>query len=52
MIVPPYSPHLNPIERLWAVMHKNVTHNKYYAICGQFADTKLEPEPLPRLRQR
>jgi transposase len=26
--VPTYSPHLNPIERLWGVMHRNVTHNR------------------------
>jgi transposase len=30
--IPPYCPHLNPIERLWAVMHKNVTRNKCYAM--------------------
>jgi transposase len=28
--VPTYSPHLNPIERLWGVMHRNVTHNTCY----------------------
>jgi len=26
--VPAYCPHLNPIERLWGVMHKHVTHNE------------------------
>jgi len=26
--LPPYCPHLNPIERLWAVMHQSVTHNR------------------------
>ena len=25
---PSYCPHLNPIERLWGLMHRNVTHNK------------------------
>src|SRR3954467_12447449 len=25
--VPAYCPHLNPIERLWGLMHKTVTHN-------------------------
>jgi transposase len=39
--IPPYCPHLNPIERLWAVMHKHVTHNKCYATCGEFADATL-----------
>jgi transposase len=28
--LPPYCPHLNPIERLWAVLHQYVTHNRYY----------------------
>ena len=28
--VPPYCPHLNPIERLWGLMHRNVTHNRCY----------------------
>ena len=39
--VPPYCPHLNPIERLWGLMHRHVTHNKCYATCGQFADATL-----------
>jgi transposase len=39
--IPPYCPHLNPIERLWGVMHRHVTHNKCYATCGQFADATL-----------
>jgi transposase len=34
--VPTYSPHLNPIERLWGVMHKNVTHNKTHATFRDF----------------
>jgi len=28
--LPPYSPNLNLIERLWRFMHKKVTNNKYY----------------------
>ena len=39
--IPTYCPHLNPIERLWGVMHKHVTHNKCYATCAQFADATL-----------
>jgi len=35
--IPPYCPHLNPIERLWGLMHKHVTHNKCYATCRDFA---------------
>jgi hypothetical protein len=36
--VPSYCPHLNPIERLWALMHQHLTHNKTYPTCRQFAD--------------
>jgi transposase len=39
--IPGYCPHLNPIERLWGVMHRNVTHNKCYATVTQFADATL-----------
>jgi len=39
--IPSYCPHLNPIERLWGVMHRNVTHNKCYATLAQFADATL-----------
>ena len=48
--IPPYCPHLNPIERLWGVMHKHVTHNKSYATCAQFADATLGflREKVPR----
>jgi transposase len=28
--LPPYSPNLNPIERLWKIMRENTTYNKYY----------------------
>ena len=33
--------HLNPIERLWGLIHRNVTHNKTYATAAQFADATL-----------
>jgi len=39
--LPPYCPHLNPIERLWAVMHQYVTHNRHYPRQKQFADAIL-----------
>ena len=35
--LPTYCPHLNPIERLWAVMHAHVTHNRFYPRQKQFA---------------
>lgn len=40
--IPAYCPHLNPIERLWGVMHKCLTHNKCYATYREFADKTLE----------
>ena len=40
--LPPYCPHLNPIERLWAVMHKRVTHNRHYRTQKKFADAILK----------
>jgi transposase len=48
--IPTYCPHLNPIERLWGLMHRNVTHNKCYATCAQFADATLSflREIVPR----
>jgi len=36
--LPAYAPHLNPIERLWSVMHKNVTHNRHYAHFNDFTE--------------
>ena len=34
--LPPYSPNLNPIERLWKVMNENVRNNKVFASAKQF----------------
>ena len=39
--VPPYCPHLNPIERLWGLMHKHLTHNRSYATFNQFCNAIL-----------
>ena len=48
--IPVYCPHLNPIERLWGVMHKHVTHNKCYASQREFAQAVLTflRETVPR----
>jgi hypothetical protein len=48
--IPTYCPHLNPIERLWGLMHRNVTHNKCYATYVQFAEATLSflRENVPR----
>jgi len=34
--LPPYSPNLNPIERLWKFMKKKVLYNKYYEHLSEF----------------
>ena len=36
--LPPYSPNLNPIERLWKVMNEHVRNNKYFATAKEFRD--------------
>ena len=48
--LPPYCPHLNPIERLWAVMHQYVTHNRHYPTQKQFANAILRffRETIPK----
>lgn len=56
--VPVYCPHLNPIERLWGVMHAFVTHNKCYATRKEFCEAILEflnntvPNQFHRFRDR
>ena len=39
--IPAYCPHLDPIERLWGLMHKHKTHNKCYAKFSDFCDAIL-----------
>jgi hypothetical protein len=39
--VPAYCPHLNPIERLWLVMHKHITHRRSFAKFRDYADAML-----------
>ncbi len=38
VFLPAYAPHLNAIERLWGVMHREVTHNSFYASFAQFTE--------------
>lgn len=35
-LLPPYSPNLNPIERLWKLFHKHVSNNKHYSTGKDF----------------
>lgn len=39
--LPPYSPNLNPIERLWKIMHEQVTYNHYYRTFSDFTEKIL-----------
>ena len=39
--IPSYCPHLDPIERLWGLMHRNVTHNRCYATYNDFCNSVL-----------
>lgn len=39
--LPPYSPNLNPIERLWKVMHEHVNYNRYYEKFADFYEATL-----------
>jgi transposase len=40
--LPPYSPNLNPIERLWKIMHEKVSANKYYETFSDFTEATLK----------
>jgi transposase len=39
--LPPYSPNLNPIERLWKFMNERVLYNRYYEKFADFKDVVL-----------
>ena len=36
--LPPYSPNLNPIERLWKVMNEYVRNNRFFSSPKDFRD--------------
>jgi len=36
--LPPYSPNLNPIERLWKVMNEYVRNNRFFKSAKDFKD--------------
>ena len=37
--LPPYSPNLNPIERLWKVMNEHVRNSVYFATAKAFRES-------------
>ena len=48
--IPAYCPHLDPIERLWGLMHKHVTHNRCHETFADFRAAILTflREEVPR----
>jgi hypothetical protein len=48
--IPSYCPHLDPIERLWGLMHRHCTHDKCYAGFKDFTRAVLTflREKVPR----
>ena len=48
--IPAYCPHLDPIERLWGLMHKHITHNRCHETLADFRDAILTflREDVPR----
>jgi transposase len=48
--IPTYCPHLDPIERLWGLMHKHVTHNRCHETFADFKAAVLTflREEVPR----
>ena len=48
--IPAYCPHLDPIERLWGLAHKHITHNRCYEKFADFRDAFLTflREEVPR----
>lgn len=55
--LPPYSPDLNPVERVWKLVRRNCLHNRYFHTLGeiqtvveaQFAQWSIGSEALRRL---
>ena len=39
--LPPCAPHLNPIERLWAIMHEHIAHIRDYTTFAEFVDAVI-----------
>jgi len=48
--IPAYCPHLDPIERLWGLMHRHTTHNRCHETLADFRDAILTflREEVPR----
>jgi transposase len=51
--LPPYSPNLNPIERLWKVMNEKCRNNKFFSSAKEFRDAISEffETTIPKIAQ-
>ncbi|KAA6326347.1 hypothetical protein EZS27_024542, partial [termite gut metagenome] len=55
LFLPPYSPDLNPIERVWWLMRKQITHNRWLKTMEQRVEefekwcNKTQPEQIKRI---
>ena len=57
IFLPPYSPELNPVERVWRITRRQVTHNRYFpsvedlriALVSQFTKWKQANRALRAL---
>lgn len=51
--LPPYSPNLNPIERLWKLMREKVHYNRYYESANDFFSgiRRFFQEEVPRMEE-
>ncbi|MCB9092722.1 MAG: IS630 family transposase [Halobacteriovoraceae bacterium] len=51
--LPPYSPNLNPIERLWKVFRQLTLYNRYFETCCEFFEVvrRFFAEKVHRIRQ-
>ena len=41
LFLPPYSPELNPIERVWKLTKKHAIHNRYFQLLGDMKSALL-----------
>lgn len=52
--LPPYSPNLNPIERLWKVLRETKLYNRYYPSWSEFRESiqSFFTEDIPRMKDK
>ena len=41
IFLPPYSPELNPIERVWRITRRKVTHNRYFKLVKELKSSLI-----------